>query len=111
MLFCNLPKQPPSPATPKWLYLLAALFLLGLFSTEMADPDSWWHLATGRYIATHRRLPLPDPFAYTTASSPPAGPGEQQTRRFNLTHEWLSQTVWYAIEALGGIPARRNAAE
>jgi hypothetical protein len=71
----------------------------------MADPDSWWHLATGRYIVTHHRLPDPDPFAYTTAIVPPADPGEAQTRRFNLTHEWLAQAAWYGIEAAGGIPA------
>jgi len=91
--------------SPKWLLALAALFLLGLFSTEMADPDSWWHLATGRYIVTHHRLPDPDPFAYTTASAQPANAGEAETRRFNLTHEWLAQAVWYGIEAVGGIPA------
>jgi hypothetical protein len=79
--------------------------LLGLFSTEMADPDSWWHLATGRYIVTQHRLPDPDPFAYTTAIVPPADPGEAQTRRFNLTHEWLAQAAWYGIEAMGGTPA------
>src|SRR5215467_8481428 len=89
---------------PKWLLALAALFLIGLFSTEMADPDSWWHLATGRFIVTQHRLPVPDPFAYTTASAAIA-PGEERTRRFNLTHEWLSQSIWYGIEAAGGIPA------
>jgi hypothetical protein len=97
-----------SPA-PKWLtpalLSLAALVSIGLFSTEMADPDSWWHLATGRYIVTQHRLPFPDPFAYTTASAPAAYPGEERTRRFNLTHEWLAQAVMYGIESAGGMPA------
>jgi hypothetical protein len=101
----SLAQPEPTIATPKWLLALAALFLIGLFSTEMTDPDSWWHLATGRYIVTQHRLPVPDPFAYTTASAPPADAGEAQTRRFNLTHEWLAQAVWYGFEALGGIPA------
>jgi hypothetical protein len=80
------------------------VFLLGLFSTEMSDPDSWWHLATGRYIAEQHRLPVPDPFAYTTAGAPLA-PGEASVRRFNLTHEWLAQAVWYGIQAGGGFGA------
>ena len=87
------------------LLAATALFLLGLFSTELADPDAWWHLATGRYIATHHRLPIPDPFAYTTALAPPSTPAEARTERFNLTHEWLAQLIWYAIEALGGFGA------
>ena len=102
------PVSPPKPP-PRWLFpaalVLAAVFLLGLFSTEMADPDSWWHLATGRYIVRNHRLPTPDPFAYTTAKAVPAYPGEDATRRFNLTHEWLAQAVWYAIYAAGGFPA------
>jgi hypothetical protein len=105
-----LRKPAPHPAAqPCWLFptavLLAAVFLLGLFSTEMADPDSWWHLATGRYIVQNRHLPTPDPFAYTTAKAAPANLAEEATRRFNLTHEWLSQAAWYAIYAAGGFPA------
>lgn len=96
-------------ALPRWLVpsLLAAtaLLLLGYFSTELADPDAWWHLATGRYIVTQHRLPVPDPFAYTTARVPPANAGEATTRRFNLTHEWLAQAVWYLVEAVGGMGA------
>ncbi len=110
MLCCNLRKpDPPSPAPPKWLFpaLLAAcgVFLLGLFSTEMSDPDSWWHLATGRYIVEQHRLPVPDPFAWTTDTAAPAYAGEQAVRRFNLTHEWLAQALWYGIEAAGGFGA------
>jgi len=101
-------RKPDSPTTaaPRWLVptllALAAILLLGLFSTELSDSDSWWHLATGRYIVTQHRLPVPDPFAFTTATAAPAYPGEERTRRFNLTHEWLSQAVWYLIESAGG---------
>ena len=87
------------------LLVLTGVFLLGLFSTELGDPDAWWHLATGRYIVTQHRLPDPDPFAYTTAEVPPANAGEAATRRFNLTHEWLAQAIWYLIEATGGFAA------
>jgi len=99
----------PARALPRPLAFalpaLTAILLLGLFSTEIADPDFWWHLKTGQYIVTHHRLPLPDPFAYTTAGARPAYPGEETTRRFNLTHEWLAQAVWYLLYRMGGFPA------
>ena len=79
--------------------------MLGLFSTDLSDSDAWWHLATGRYIVTAHRLPVPDPFAYTTVSAAPAYPGEESTRRFNLTHEWLAQAIWYLIFLAGGAAA------
>jgi hypothetical protein len=104
MLFCELTRA--ASQTRRWILpALAALFLLGLFSTELADPDAWWHLATGRYIVTHHHFPVPDPFAYTTALVPPASAAEASTERFNLTHEWLAQAVWYAIQAAGGFGA------
>jgi hypothetical protein len=99
------PSSKPQPL-PRWiapaLIALAAVFLVGLFSTEFADTDAWWHLATGRYIATHHRLPVPDPFSYTTAGAKPAYAGEEATRRFNLTHEWLAQAGLYIIYSIGG---------
>jgi hypothetical protein len=94
---------------PRWLLpvllALSAVLLSGLFSTEISDPDFWWHLKTGQYIVTQHRLPVPDPFAYTTASAPPVSPDEAATRHFNLTHEWLAQVVWYLIYAAGGFGA------
>ncbi len=101
--------DPTFPDAPRWLnavlLALAGLFLLGLFSTELADTDAWWHLASGRYIAQKHRLPSPDPFAYTTAGARDAYPGEAATRHFNLTHEWLAQLAMYGLEAAGGIGA------
>jgi len=87
------------------LLCLTALFLLGLFSTELADSDAWWHLKTGQYIVTQHRLPYPDPFAYTTALAKPSYAGEAATQRFNLTHEWLAQAFMYLIESAGGLGA------
>ncbi|MGA2145868.1 MAG: hypothetical protein ABSH49_12995 [Bryobacteraceae bacterium] len=85
--------------------LLAAIALLGLFSTPIADTDSWWHLKTGQYILERRSLPVPDPFAYTTPAATAAYPGEELVRHFNLTHEWLSQVSMYVVYAVGGFPA------
>lgn len=78
---------------------LTALFLLGLFATEMADPDSWFHLKTGEYMMRQHRLPYPDPFAWTTP------PPTDITQYFNLTHEWLAQVWMYLLYAAGGFAA------
>jgi hypothetical protein len=79
---------------------LAAMCLVGLFSTEIADTDFWWHLKTGQYIVEHRSLPVPDPFAYTTSLHL-----SEAVMHFNLTHEWLSQVLLYLVYYVGGFPA------
>ena len=98
----------PARSQPRWVLIvvgLTALCLLGLFSTEVADTDFWWHLKTGQFIVERHSLPVPDPFAYTTALNPPAYSGEAQVRHFNLTHEWFSQALMYAVYLIGGFPA------
>ena len=75
-----------------------------MFSTEVAGYDTWWHLKTGEYIVHYRALPVPDPFSYTTYLGKPAYPGEEQVRRFNLTHEWLAQALLYGIYSAAGAP-------
>lgn len=80
------------------------MWLIGQFSTETADPDFWWHLRTGQYIWQTRTLPAPDPFSYTSDLGQPAYPGELRVRRFNLTHEWLAQVIWYGVYSAAGFP-------
>jgi hypothetical protein len=91
---------------PAWLrpaiLVLAGLLLAGLFSTEIDDSDFWWHLKTGEYILQHHALPVPDPFSYTTQVPSEAYAGEGIVRRFNLTHEWLAQVLWYGVYRAGG---------
>jgi hypothetical protein len=72
---------------------LAAVLLAGWFSPEISDPDFWWHLKTGQYIWEKHSLPVPDPFAYTTAMASPAYAGEERTRDLNLTQEWLAHDL------------------
>ena len=94
-------KIEPRPALFRWLpttaALLAVLLWLGWFSPEIYDTDFWWHLKTGQYVAEHHALPLPDPFAFTTAGAGEAYRGEAITRHFNLTHEWLAQVLIYLV--------------
>jgi hypothetical protein len=75
---------------------------MGWFSPEISDPDFWWNLKTGQYIWEKHSLPVPDPFAYTTAMAAPAYAGEERTRDFNLTHEWLARALFYLIYRAAG---------
>src|SRR6476620_7672625 len=105
---------PPAPskpglatiASPPWVRIaimaLGALLLISLFTSESSDTDTWWHLKTGEYIVQQHKLPVPDPFNWATYMGKPAYPGEETTRYFNLTHEWLSQIMLYGSYAAGG---------
>lgn len=102
------PVSPTRARSPRRLGLLlavlAGILCLGMLSPEIRDSDFWWHLRTGQYIVETHSLPVPDPFAYTTAAAPPAYPGEGAVRRFNLTHEWLAQALFYAAYRAAGFP-------
>lgn len=101
----ELPAAPPAPA-PAWtrwaIAFLAAFLLFSVFASESGDSDTWWHLKTGQYVVEQKKLPVPDPFAWTTNLHQEAYPGEEMTRRFNLTHEWLSQAIMYSAYGVGG---------
>jgi MFS family permease len=79
---------------------LTVICLIGMFSSEIADTDFWWHLKTGQYILQHHALPVPDPFAYTTSFH--AG---DEVQHFNLTHEWLAQVLLFMVYSVAGFPA------
>jgi hypothetical protein len=92
--------------SPPWLrpaiLALSALFLIAFTSTDVADPDTWQHLASGKYIVEHHAFPTPDPFAFTTGLVKPAYLGEEATRLFNITHERLAQILLYLTYAHAG---------
>ena len=93
----------PAPAwTKAALMVLGIALLIALYTAESADTDTWWHLATGQYVVKEHKLPVPDPFAWTSHMGKEAYPGEEKTRRFNLTHEWLSQAIMYLAYGSGG---------
>jgi hypothetical protein len=70
--------------------LLVAIFAVGL--RPNTDPDLWWHLATGRYMAAHHLIPHHDVFSLTARS-----------HRW-ITHEWVSELLFYGLWRLGGMP-------
>ena len=69
---------------PSWP-LLAGLAMFGrLLASRMAllnDPDTYLHIAAGRWILAHRALPLHDPFSHSM-------PGASW-----LPMEWLAQII------------------
>jgi hypothetical protein len=71
---------------------LAALFtgLFAMAARNVTDPDVWWHLKTGQYIAEHKSVPHTDPFSYTRAGEP------------WVAHEWLSELLLYEVERTAG---------
>src|SRR5579871_3093113 len=99
------PVKPARPA-PAWvrpvILALTGVLLLCVFSREVADSDTWWHLAVGRYIWQHHQLPVPDPFSFSTDTGTPVYPGELTTRHFNLTHEWGMELIYYLVQASTG---------
>jgi hypothetical protein len=74
------------------VWLAAALLLIALrpLLTPIPPNDFWWHLATGRIIATTGAIPSVDTFSYTRAGQPFYNQG------------WLAQLFMYWLYQLGG---------
>jgi hypothetical protein len=90
--------QPTRQAAPLTLtldhvWLAAALLLIALrpLMTPIPPNDFWWHLATGRIIATTGAIPTVDSFSYTRAGEPFYNQG------------WLAQLLMYALHQAGGV--------
>src|SRR5215831_15033187 len=100
-------KKTPAGA-PVWVRLIvgafAAFLLLLLFTGEIRDTDVWLHLKTGQRTLETRALTVPDPFSYTSGMGGAKYLGEEVTRYFNLTHEWLAQVMMYVIYTAAGFP-------
>ncbi|MBF0559421.1 MAG: hypothetical protein HQL08_11655 [Nitrospirae bacterium] len=74
-------------------FLIAISFVYLLNPIE--DPDFFWHIATGKWIAEHHTLPIKDPFSYTTAHL------EDGRIKFFMTSYWLSQVCYYIFFLVG----------
>ena len=75
--------------------LFTAILFIALFvitTREIADPDFWWHLSTGKYIVATQSIPHTDPFSFTRS-------GQSW-----VTHEWLSEVFIYALFLIGSYP-------
>jgi hypothetical protein len=73
--------------------IFLAVVLLGIFgmaARNVTDPDVWWHLKTGQFIAQRGSVPHTDPFSYTRAGQP------------WVAHEWLSELFIYQLQRAMG---------
>jgi hypothetical protein len=69
------------------------LALFGLCSGAIASADTWWHLATGRWIVQHHAVPHNDPFSFATSG------------KLWVAHEYLTDVLMFYIHRLGGFIA------
>lgn len=65
--------------------------LVGITVTKgVQDPDFFWHVTAGQWIAENGRVPTTDPFSFTWAGQP------------WTPHEWLSELlIYWLVSALG----------
>ena len=83
----------PFPARAALPWLVGAgvyVLLLTLGLKLLNDPDSYSHIAVGRWIMAHGAVPASDPFSFSMHGAP------------WITFEWLSQVVYAAVYALSG---------
>ena len=64
--------------------------LLTLGPRLLNDPDSYSHIAVGRWIMAHGAVPASDPFSFSMHGAP------------WISFEWLSQVIYAAAYALSG---------
>ncbi len=76
-----------------FLGLAFCLALFGLCSGAIASADTWWHLATGRWIVEHHAVPHTDPFSFATAGKP------------WIAHEYLTDVLMFFLHRAGGFMA------
>lgn len=69
------------------------LFVAALQVHRIDDPDTWWHLATGRLIAERGSVPTTDPFSFTAAGAP------------WINRQWLFELGLYGLWRAGGTSA------
>jgi hypothetical protein len=81
----------PWRAAMPWLIAAGVyLLLLALADRLLGDPDIYWHVTVGQWIAEHRAFPHTDPFSQTMLGSP------------WIAKEWLSQLIFAATHHLAG---------
>jgi hypothetical protein len=76
--------------TTRTFLIVVFLGLFAMAGRNITDPDLWWHLKTGEYIAQHGSVPHADPFSYTRAGQP------------WVAHEWLTDLLLYALHRATG---------
>lgn len=81
-----------SLTTRRTFLIVLFIGIFAMASRNVDDPDAWWHLKAGEYIAAHKCVPHTDPFSYTSA-------GKQW-----VAHEWLTELGLYELYRAAGFP-------
>ena len=76
-----------------WIGITVGAAFIGPASTPIGLPDIFWTLLTGAYQVSHGAILNSDPF---TSAPPTTGPV--------LNIQWGADLVFYALNALGGLP-------
>ena len=86
----------PFPAQAALPWLVGAgvyVLLLTQGSKLLNDPDTYSHIAVGRWIIAHGAVPTTDPFSFSMQGAP------------WIAFEWLSEVIYAAVFALAGWPS------
>ncbi len=73
--------------------LLVAILFVAIFAMAarvQVDTDTWWHLASGRWMVENGRVLKHDPFSHTMLGKP------------RIQHGWLVQILLYGLHAALG---------
>jgi hypothetical protein len=87
----NAAKSFPARASLPWLVAAGVnALLLTLGPRLLNDPDSYSHVAVGRWIMAHGAVPAHDPFSFSMHGAP------------WITFEWLSEVIYAAVYGISG---------
>ena len=99
----NLAARPPVTLGLSWPLLTALVAALCVFGSTrikvLADPDTYLHIAAGRWMLAHGTVPTADPFSHSMPGAP------------WIAHEWLSELLLSGVydgfgwAGLGGLMA------
>lgn len=93
----RIPLLPTGTWGVSWPLITALTAFLGVLwlqdgTAVLGDPDTYWHIAAGRWITEHAAVPQGDPFSHSM-------PGAPWT-----AHEWLSEVLISTIFQWAGWP-------
>jgi hypothetical protein len=87
----RMAKPLAAQADVPWLVGAAVyILLLALGPRLLSDPDTYSHIAVGRWILAHGAWPTTDPFSFSMHGGP------------WIAFEWLSEVIYASVYALAG---------
>jgi hypothetical protein len=79
---------------PAWLALAAVIILAAGLAWKAGnpvyDPDAWWHLKVGEWVATNRAVPETDPFSRMSRETPTKW----------VAYSWLFELGLYELQTI-----------